>query len=91
MVRFIVRMIIRNGKDKLLSVKRSAQDDYNDSIHAALAESVWASGCKSWYISESGRITTLYPKNATAFKRQPATVNYDDFQMIEASHDNKAA
>ena len=87
MVRFIVRMIIRSGKDKLLSVKRSAQDDYNDSIHAALAESV----CKSWYISESGRITTLYPKNATAFKRQPATVNYDDFQMIEASHDNKAA
>lgn len=91
MVRFIVRMILWSGKDKLLSVKRSAQDDYNESIHAALAESVWASGCKSWYISESGHITTLYPKNATAFKRQLATVNYDDFQLIEPSHAKKAA
>lgn len=91
MVRFVVRMILWSGKDRLFSVKRSAQDDYIESIRAAVAESVWASGCKSWYISESGRITTLYPKNATAFKRQPATVNYDDFQMIEASHDNKAA
>jgi len=90
MVRFVVRMILWSGKDRLFSVKRSAQDDYIESIRAAVAESVWASGCKSLHISESGHITTLYPKNATVFKRQLATVNFDDFELIEASHANKA-
>lgn len=91
MVRFIIRMIVWSGQDKLVSVKRSAQDAYNDELHSALAESVWASGCKSWYISESGRITTLYPKNAGAFKRQLDRVRFDDFDLIAPSRADKAA
>jgi hypothetical protein len=56
-----------------------------------LAESVWASGCKSWYISDTGKIATLYPKNAAAFKRQLVRVKFDDFELTEAHRPDKAA
>jgi cation diffusion facilitator CzcD-associated flavoprotein CzcO len=91
MVPFILRMIAWGGRDKLVGVNRSAQDDYNKSLHAALAESVWASGCKSWYISDTGKIATLYPKNAAAFKRQLVRVKFDDFELTEAHRPDKAA
>lgn len=92
-VPYILQIIAAAGHEKLVSVKRSVQDTYNTGLHKALADSVWASGCKSWYISESGKITTLYPKNAVAFKRQLAQVRLDDFEfeMIEALATERAA
>ena len=91
MVQFIIRMIEAAGENSLITVKRSAQEAYNARLQAALDDSVWASGCNSWYITDSGKITTLYPNNAAAFKRELAGVSLQDFEFIDAERANQAA
>lgn len=84
-VQFIIRMIESGGIKSLKTVKRSAQDEYNAGIRAGLEQSVWASGCDSWYITATGKITTLYPYNAAAFKKQLHDAGLDDFDVIETA------
>lgn len=91
MVPFILKLINAAGSDGLVSVKRSAQDAYNSGLHAKLEQSVWASGCKSWYITESGKITTLYPKNANAFRKQLASIRTQDFEIQHVGLQQSAA
>ncbi len=81
-IAFITRMIVASNMQAMLSVKQSSQDEYNSEIQAALDQSVWASGCDSYYITETGKITTLYPHNAAAFRKQLAVAGIEDFEVV---------
>ncbi len=89
-VDLIMRLIAMSG-GRMLGIKQAVQDRYNADIRAALDETVWASGCDSYYISGNGRITTLYPHNAAAFRRQLARVAERDFYAIGSPPTEKAA
>ncbi|MDD3762854.1 MAG: NAD(P)/FAD-dependent oxidoreductase [Nevskiales bacterium] len=44
---------------------------YNRGLQAALGKAIWtAGGCKSWYLNDNGRNTTLWPGFTFAFRRQ---------------------
>lgn len=51
----------------LVGVRPEVQERYNDEMQRRLANTVWASGCKSWYQHASGRINTLWPGLTTEF------------------------
>ena len=53
-----------------VEVSPEAQSRYNASIHAKLGDSVWQTGCKSWYVNESGKNTTLWPGFTWQFRQQ---------------------
>ncbi len=59
----------RNGWQSV-EVKENAQSEYNASIHAKLGDSVWQTGCKSWYVNEHGKNTTLWPGFTWQFRQQ---------------------
>ena len=80
---FIVRCIRAAGRSRLISVTADACARYNALLQAALQKTVWASGCKSWYRRQDGRITTLYPWNALRFRRQMRKLDLDDFARTE--------
>jgi len=44
-----------------LEAKPEAQAGFVDQVQADLKRTVWQSGCKSWYLNEQGRNTTLWP------------------------------
>jgi cation diffusion facilitator CzcD-associated flavoprotein CzcO len=81
-IQFITRMIESAGTGNMISVKQSAQDEFNKGIQSALDKSVWASGCDSYYITETGKITTLYPHNAAAFRKQLHGAGIQDFDVV---------
>ena len=82
-VGFILRCIRLAGREKLMSIRDSACARYNDALQAALQKTVWASGCKSWYRREDGKISTLYPWNALRFRRQLRKLDREDFEIVE--------
>ena len=86
-VQYILKLIEHVGGRGLISVRQEAQAAYNRYVHAALDGSVWASGCKSWYRRADGKITTLYPNNARAFRRQLSQVAFDDFEVAGTEGD----
>lgn len=46
---------------KYIDVKKPVQDRFNEEIQGRMENTAWTSGCKSWYVSEDGKNSTLYP------------------------------
>ncbi|KEZ76629.1 flavin-containing monooxygenase [Salinisphaera hydrothermalis] len=46
---------------KWMTVKKSVQDRFNRGIQKRMKHTSWTSGCNSWYLTDSGKNTTLYP------------------------------
>ena len=44
-----------------LEIRRDVELAFNSKIQQRLSHTVWASGCKSWYLDANGRNTTLWP------------------------------
>jgi cation diffusion facilitator CzcD-associated flavoprotein CzcO len=42
-------------------VRADAQEAFNRELQPRLKRSIWASGCKSWYLDENGNNPTLWP------------------------------
>ena len=53
-----------------VEVKADSQSRYNASMQARLGDSVWQTGCKSWYVNENGKNTTLWPGFTWQFRQQ---------------------
>lgn len=57
-----------------LEIPREAEDAYVAEIDAAARDTVWLSGCSSWYVDErSGRLTLLWPGYAHTFRERNGT------------------
>ena len=46
---------------KFVDVKQRVQDRFNRGIQWRMKHTSWTSGCNSWYLTDSGKNTTLYP------------------------------
>jgi cation diffusion facilitator CzcD-associated flavoprotein CzcO len=78
----IVDCIRAAGEDGLIAPTESAMRAYDREIQAALANTVWATGCRSWYKRPDGRITILYPYNARTYRRRHKKLEISDFELI---------
>ncbi|MEX3011274.1 flavin-containing monooxygenase [Hoeflea sp. TYP-13] len=74
-VGWIMKCIKKAGKNKTVSVTMDATAAYNRQLQSTFPDTVWASGCQSWYRKSDGSIETLYPHNARAFRRQMRRVD----------------
>ncbi|WP_051146673.1 flavin-containing monooxygenase [Marinobacter daepoensis] len=78
---------------KSVDVTADACGRYNASIQARLGDSVWQTGCKSWYVNENGKNTTLWPGFTWQFRQQ--TRRFDAEQYLceggEATTSNSMA
>ena len=59
----------RAGPGAALDVRPQAQAAYNADVQARLAGSVWASGCRSWYLDRAGVNRVIYPGTAQGYRR----------------------
>lgn len=44
-----------------LNVRPAVEAAFNDRLQTQMSRTVWASGCRSWYLDASGRNSTLWP------------------------------
>jgi cation diffusion facilitator CzcD-associated flavoprotein CzcO len=77
----IINCIEAAGEDGLIAPKKEAMAAYDAEIQAALAGTVWATSCSSWYKRDDGHITILYPYNAQTFRRRHKTLRADHFEI----------
>lgn len=66
----IINCIKAAGKDGLIAPKEEAMRAYDSEIQNALADTVWATSCNSWYKRDDGYITVLYPYNAQTYRKR---------------------
>jgi len=77
----IVQCIRAAGSDGLVAPTRQAMLDYDREIQRALAGTVWATSCQSWYKRADGRITILYPYNGQTYRRRHRKLRREHFEI----------
>jgi hypothetical protein len=61
---------MRKNQWKTVEIKEDVEIAYNKKIQKQLSKTVWQiGGCKSWYQTESGINTTLYPTYSFVFRK----------------------
>ncbi|WP_410211795.1 flavin-containing monooxygenase [Aquirhabdus sp.] len=81
---YAVRVIktIIDQKIKLLDVKPNIQAEYNQKIQKRLTKTNWNSGCKSWYLTDDGFNSTMYPGFATQYQNQMKNIDFSDYSLV---------
>lgn len=80
-VGFIMKCLKKAGRTLLMQPKQDVQAKSNIHLQKELQNTVWATGCKSWYKAESGKIHTLYPYSASRFRRDKKKLKLADFLL----------
>jgi cyclohexanone monooxygenase len=75
----IQKMIAQNIRS--MEVRQEVQDTFNREIQRKLKNTVWDSGCKSWYITEDGKNHTVWPGFTSEFRQRTMKVNLDDYLL----------
>jgi cation diffusion facilitator CzcD-associated flavoprotein CzcO len=62
-VHYILQCIERLRREELdyLDVRDAEQRAFNASLQDRMKDTVWSSGCRSWYLDENGKNFTLWP------------------------------
>lgn len=78
--------MLRDDDLKYLDVKKGVQDEFNVEMQNRMENTAWTSGCNSWYLSEDGKNSTLYPGLNIEYRlrtRKLKTSEYDTVRQSE--------
>jgi cation diffusion facilitator CzcD-associated flavoprotein CzcO len=73
---------MRAQKLALVDVRPDAQARQNEHLHARLANTVWSSGCSSWYRTRSGKNTTLWPGFTFEYRLRTRRFDPADYEVV---------
>jgi cation diffusion facilitator CzcD-associated flavoprotein CzcO len=78
MVVRLLNSMSRNGL-RQIEVKKDVETKFNHRVQEALKGTIWLTGCRSWYINEQGRITTIWPFTTLRYWWESAMVGMGTF------------
>jgi cation diffusion facilitator CzcD-associated flavoprotein CzcO len=67
-----------------IEVTRRAAEDFDRELRAALAGTVWHSGCTNWYVDENGNDPNQWPWTWTAYRRRTARIEPGTYELQPA-------
>ena len=57
---------------------------YDDELQEALADTVWASGCHSYFTDSAGRVVTQLPQTSAWYAARTARFELDEYELTPA-------
>jgi cation diffusion facilitator CzcD-associated flavoprotein CzcO len=72
---------LRDGEVETMDVRPERQRRHNDALQARMKETVWTTGCKSWYLDETGRNFTLWPGFTFEYWLRTRRVRWPDYRL----------
>ena len=70
------------GPGAALDVKPDVQAAFNAEVQAKLAGTVWASGCRSWYLDRAGRNAGILPEPGYRYRRRMKRFDPEAYEVI---------
>ncbi len=80
-IRYVVQALTAMREHRLAAIDVKAEDQqaFVEEMQGSLAHTVWASGCRSWYSNDQGRITALWPRSTLAYRRRTAKFSLSNY------------
>lgn len=75
-------------QDSVMDVHPEAMKKYNIAIQSKFSDTVWASGCKSWYMNKNGKIIALFPRLSYAFRKVMKKFEANDYTIVKLKERN---
>jgi acetyl esterase/lipase len=85
-IRYIKEAIVRlrAAPGTAFDVRSDVQSGFNKKLQHSLRNTVWAAGCKSWYIAESGKIVNNWGGFTFSYRRLTRRFDPVNYQAIAA-------
>nr|WP_293837603.1 NAD(P)/FAD-dependent oxidoreductase [uncultured Arsenicibacter sp.] len=80
-----LRFLEKAGPEASLDVRPAVQQHYQASLQQRFSSTVWASGCRSWYLDKRGNNTALWPGSTMDYRVRTRRINPDDFVVIHGN------
>jgi hypothetical protein len=68
------------GRLTTLAPTLSATESFNARVRAAMPDTIWMSGCTSWYIGKNG-VPSAWPFSGQRFREELAQVDLSEFEV----------
>ena len=79
-----LRVVRERGAERV-EVRRDVEDAYNGELQAAMKGTVWTAGhCKSWYLDDTGRNTTLWPSYSWSFRQRTRRFDPEAYELTSS-------
>jgi len=82
-------LLDKEGKDVYLDVKAEVEQAFFEEHDKALQDTVWASGCQSWYQNKDGKNTTLWKGLTCSYRWETKRVNPLDYEVVKVGEPYK--
>lgn len=81
-IAYVMQLIdlIREGRCREIAPRREAADRFNQALREAMKDTVWVSGCKSWYLDKNGN-PALWPWSFERFAQDMSQPLLEEFQL----------
>jgi hypothetical protein len=71
--------LLETKKAKTMDVRPQALRDFNEELEERLEDTVWTSGCRSWYTQEDGKNIAIWPGFSFRYRARTRHVNPDHY------------
>jgi cation diffusion facilitator CzcD-associated flavoprotein CzcO len=71
---------IRGSEYRAISPRRAAAAAFEEARVAAAKKSIWATGCRSWYLDRHG-VPASWPWSSARFDEEMAVPKLDDYEL----------
>ena len=79
---YILRLLapLLRGENTTIAPRRDSTEAFNKALRAAMGGTVWASGCKSWYLDKNGN-AELWPWTFERFRDEMAVPRFEEYEL----------
>lgn len=72
---------MESARARRIEVRPEAAEDFDRELRAALAKTVWHSGCSNWYVDENGNDPSNWPWIWSTYKRRTERLAPDAYEL----------
>jgi cyclohexanone monooxygenase len=76
--------LLQSGSAREISPRSDSTQTFNAALREKAARSIWASGCRSWYLDKGGNVAS-YPWSFEKFEHDMRTPVLEDYELAHAS------
>lgn len=70
----------RDGNVSRVAPTEEATARFNEDVRAAMSDTIWVSGCRSWYMTEAG-VPDVFPWSPQQHRKLLAEIAWDEFDV----------
>jgi cation diffusion facilitator CzcD-associated flavoprotein CzcO len=80
-VGWVVQAVRAIARGRVLDVRRDVAEAFDAWVQERLGHTVFAGGCRSWYLTASGRNTQNWPASTLTFRRRLRRLRLEEFAV----------